>query len=668
MNNFIITISITVAGCKTPSLIGGNILTRITAHDLAKKQKEISVAEFFERNKHILGFGNQTRALITSVKEGVDNGLDACEEANILPDIYVEIKNHEDSECRLIVEDNGPGIVRKQIPHIFGRLLYGSRFHSIRQSRGQQGIGISAVVLYGQLTTGKHAKISSKIEENRPAVVAELAIDTNKNRAEVIGTDTVHWDKPCGTRIEVSIVADYKRGKKYVYDYLQSTSIVNPHAQITYKEPDGTEHIFERTSEVLPKKSVEIKPHPYGIELGTLIKMAKHTKARQLNSFLKTEFSSMGDRTTNTAIEKAGLEKTLNPKSMTREQFLSLHKAFKKVKIMAPSTDCLSPISETLIKRSLKHETKEISPEFIVTASRPPSVYSGQPFQIEVGLVYGGNLPKEEQVKILRFANRVPLLYQQGGCVITQAISSIDWRRYGLTQPSGKGIPTGPAIFLTHVSSTLIPFTSESKEAIADVSEIENEIKLAFRECARKVQHHISKQVKRAKTREKFDLISKILPEIAKKSANMLDKPVPALDAVITKIMDVVWIEDLIEYEKIDRAPVQTTLTGESSEEKIPGTITKSRIMVVNYKRNPQKFNLYAIIPEDAVLGDVSPKPAKVSNNFIKWNLDTIQPANKIDINFELAGLEKGDFDENDLYIENINPSFVIGADKWEGD
>jgi len=643
-------------------------LAQITALELAKKQKEISVAEFFERNKHILGFGNQTRALVTSIKEGVDNSLDACEEASILPDIYVEIKNHDDGECKIIIEDNGPGIVKNQIPHIFGRLLYGSRFHAIRQSRGQQGIGISAVVLYGQLTTGKHAKITSKVAPDRPAVVTELAIDTNKNRAEVISNSTNHWEKPMGTRFEISIIADYKRGKRFVYDYLQSTSIVNPHAQIIYKEPDGTDYTFERTSEILPRKSVEIKPHPYGVELGTLIKIAKNSKSRQLNSFLKTEFSSMGDRTTNATIKEAGLEKTLNPKNMTREQFLALHKAFKKVKIMAPSTDCLSPIGETLIKRSLKHETQEISPEFIITASRPSSVYSGNPFQVEVGLVYGGKLPKEEPVKIMRFANRVPLLYQQGGCVTTTAISSIDWRRYGLSQPSGKGIPTGPAIFLAHISSTQIPFTSESKEAIADVTEIENEVKLAFRECARKVQQHISKKVKRAKTREKFDLITRILPEIAKKSADMLNKPIPSLDKIITKIMDVVWIEDLIEYEKVSREPVQTTLIGNIPQEQKGGTITKSKIMIINYKRSPQKFNLYTIIPDDAVVGEVNPKPAKIANNYIKWCLDTIQPANKIDISFELAGLEKGDFDENDLYIENINPAFVIGADKWEGE
>ncbi len=645
-------------------------MSKVTAQQLAKKQKKISVAEFFEKNKHILGFGNPTRALVTSVKEAVDNGLDACEEANILPDIYVEIKNGEDDELTLIVEDNGPGIVKTQIKHIFGRLLYGSRFHQICQSRGQQGIGISAVVLYSQLSTGRHAVVTSKTSEDRPANIVELAINTNKNRAEVIKYDTIHWDKPQGTRLEAKIIGDYKRGRHYVYEYLQDTSIVNPHARIIFREPDGSEHIFERTAEELPRKAEEIKPHPHGVELGTLIKMAKNTKARKLSSFLKTEFSSMGSRAANDAINKASLEEDLKPDKMSREDFLKLHKAFKKTKVMAPSTDCLSPISEFLIKRSLRHETKEISPEFISTASRSASVYSGNPFQIEVGLVYGGNLPKEEPVKIMRFANRVPLLYQQGGCVTTKAISSIDWRHYGLDQKGGKGIPHGPAILLIHVASTQIPFTSESKEAIAEVDEISKEVQLAFRECARRVRKHIRKKKTRAKTREKFDLITKILPEIAKKSSNMLDRPVPNLDRIVTKIMDVVWIEDLVEYEKVKRQPmVQTTLTDNPGQEgKLKdGTITKSRILVVNYKGKPQSFNLYTVIPKEAVLGHVEPKPTKVTDQYIKWNLEKIEPAGKVDINFELAGLEEDDFDENDLYVEKINPSYVIGADKWEG-
>jgi len=644
-------------------------MAKVTAHDLAKKQREISVAEFFERNKHILGFGNSTRALVTSVKEAIDNSLDACEEVGILPEISVKIKNHEeDDECILIIEDNGPGIVKDQIKHIFGRLLYGSRFHAIRQSRGQQGIGISAVVLYSQLTTGKHAIVSSKIQEDRPAIIMEIAINTTKNRAEVISTKTEHWDKLHGTRIEVPLKSNYTRSKRFIYDYLKNTSIVNPHAQLSFIEPDGSVYNFERTSDVIPKKSIEIKPHPQGIELGTLIKLGKATKSRKLTSFLKTEFVSMGNRTTKLVCEKADLDPELNPNRMKREQFLALHKAFSKVKIMAPPTDCLSPIGETLIRRSLKHETQEISPEFIITASRPATAYSGNPLQVEVGLVYGGNLPKDQSIKIMRFANRVPLLYQQGGCVITQAIASIDWRRYGLEQKSGKGIPSGPAIIMVHIASTQIPFTSESKEAVADIEEIENEIKLALRGCARNVQRHIRKKDRRKKTKDKFLLITKILPEISKKSSSMIGKPMPELEGVITKIMDVVWIEDSVEYETIKGSHVQTTLLHPDIKDHSSNVITKSMIRIANYKQTPQKFFLYAIIPEESVVGNVSPPPDKTTRNYIKWNLDQIQPARKIDVQFELAGLQKGDFDENDLYVEQINPGFVIGADKWEGD
>ncbi len=644
-------------------------MEKLTAHDLAKAQKEISVAEFFERNKHILGFGNLTRALVTTIKEAVDNALDACEDVGILPDIIVKVTNGEDeNECLVAVEDNGPGIVSEQIKHIFGRLLYGSRFHAIRQSRGQQGIGISAVVLYSQLTTGKHAKIMSKIQENLPVVVIELAIDTNKNRGDVINKSLDHWDKTTGTRVEVPIHADYVRGRRYAYDYLRNTSIINPHAKITFVEPDGTTHIFERTSDIIPKKSEEIKPHPQGIELGTLIKIAKNSRARKLSSFLKTEFVSMGSRTTMLVCEKAELDPNMNLTDLTRNQFQNLHRAFKQVKIMAPPMNCLSPITESLIRRSLKQETKEISPEFIITASRPPTAYAGNPFQVEVGLVYGGNLPKDEQIKIMRFANRVPLLYQQGGCIITQAIENIDWRRYGLDQRSGKGIPNGPAIILVHVASTQIPFTSESKEAIADITEIENEIKLALRICARNVERHIRKKVRRKKTRDKFILITKILPEIAKKSASMLDRPVPILDPVITKIMDVIWIEDFIEFETVKGYPVQTTLLESNSEKNSKSMITKSTIAVYNYKPKPQKFTLFAVIPEGAVVWSVSPEPSQKTTHYLKWKIEDIPPAQKIDLTFKLAGLQKGDVDENDLYVANINPANVIGADKWEGE
>ncbi|HHE75762.1 MAG TPA: DNA topoisomerase VI subunit B, partial [Candidatus Aciduliprofundum boonei] len=386
------------------------------AHKMAKKQKEISIAEFFEKNKQILGFDSLTKAMVVSVKEAVDNSLDACEEARILPDILVIVESVGKDEYRIIVEDNGPGIVRKNIPLVFGKLLYGSRFHAIRQSRGQQGIGISAVVLYGQLTTGKPARIISKIREDEVAYEVILTIDTKKNEPKVIKETPIIWDREEGTHVEVTIRGRYIRGKQSILEYLQQTAIVNPHAQITFVDPDGRKIIFKRAADILPQPTREIKPHPYGIELGQLLNMARSTKAYRLTSFLTTEFSRVSPKIAEEICKKAYLYGDMRPKDLTIEEAKRLMESFNKVKLMAPPTDCLSPIGENLIKKGLKNVLGSLKPGFYARPiTREPKVYGGNPFIVEAGLVYGGELPKDQPVKILRFANRVPLLYQQGG-------------------------------------------------------------------------------------------------------------------------------------------------------------------------------------------------------------------------------------------------------------
>lgn len=614
------------------------------AEELAKKQRQISIAEFFERNKQILGFDSLTRALITCVKEAVDNALDACEEAGILPEIKVEIEEYGD-EYKVSVEDNGPGIVKSQIPHVFGRLLYGSRFHSLKQSRGQQGIGISAAVLYSQLTTGKPTVITSKIGEGFPAHRIELIIDTKKNLPRIIKEEMVHWEKKSGTKIELFVRGKYvKNRKQSVYEYLRSTAIVNPHTSIVFIEPDGNEIIFERVVDELPEQPKEIKPHLHGIELGTLLKMCKDTKAKKLTTFLANEFSSVSINKAREIAKIAGLENK-NPNEIGLEEAKKLIESFKKVKMMAPPTDCLSPIGEIYIKKGLRKETMMLSPEFISTDTRQPSVFSGTPFMVETGIVYGGNLPKDERVEILRFANRVPLLYQEGGCVITEVIKDIDWRRYGLEQKGGRGIPYGPAIILVHVASVNIPFTSESKEAIAHIDEIKKEIKLSLQQCARKMKSHLSKKEKKEKVKNKFLLISKILPEIARKSAEMVGKPVPSIDSIISQIMNIVWIEDEI-----------TEKNG----------MLESRIRIINYKDSSQNFILYAEIPDKEKVAEVSPEPAEMKKKVIKWRV-SIKPSEKIEYCFKL-NKDSYDFEENNLYISGINPVNVVGAEKWEGE
>src|SRR3989304_3257184 len=498
----------------------------VIAEELAKKQKAISIAEFFEKNRQILGFDSSPRCLLTSVKEAVDNSLDACEESDILPDIFIKIENKTKNSVTLIVEDNGPGIVKDQIPKVFAKLLYGSRFHSMKQSRGQQGIGISAAVLYSQLTSGRPAKIVSKIDRDAPAHYFELLINTQTNEPEILTDRVIEWDRVRGTRIELEMEAAYIRGKKSVHEYLKDTAIVNPHARITLIEPDNNRVVFERATDKMPVQPEEILPHPAGIELGTLMKMLRYSEREKLAPFLRYSFSRIGLHTAEEISKKAGIDPEKSPQEVTLEEARRLHEAFTKVKISAHPTDCLSPITDELIRKGLE---KEHTIDFIETITRPPSVHSGHPFQIEAGIAYGGNLPKEEKVEILRFANRVPLLYQQGACAITHAVENIKWKNYSLNQP-GETLPTGPAIVLVHVASTHIPFTSESKEAIADIPEMVEEIELALKDLGRRLKLYLSRQDSLARRREKEEIIQKILPRIAKKVGEILDKPAPDID------------------------------------------------------------------------------------------------------------------------------------------
>jgi len=620
------------------------------AHELAKKQKEISVAEFFERNKHILGFDTVTKSMITAVKEGVDNALDACEEAGILPEILVDIKKTGNNECRLIIEDNGPGIVRKQVPKIFGQLLYGSRFHAIRQSRGQQGIGISAVVMYGQFTTGKHAIVRSKIGKEDVAHEFDLVLDTKKNRPHVLREEPKIWEgKEHGTRLEVTLNGKVIRGKQSVYEYLRGTAIVNPHAQITYRDPDRKKYTFERVVSDLPPHVNEIRPHPEGIELGTFLNMLKAAKHNTLKSFLAKEFSSVSYSKAKEICEAAKLDEKRRPKRLDRDQAKALVEAFEKVKFRAPDTSCLSPIGPQLIKKGLKNVLGDMKPSFYSPpVTRPAKVHRGHPFQVEVGIVYGGDLPREGQVEILRFANRVPLLYQQGACACTRAIESIDWRRYGLDQRGGRGIPSGPAVFLIHVASTKVPFTSESKEAIANIPQITEEIQRGLRDCARKLHGHLSKHKRRGKVAEKFDIVQTLIPKIAEKASEIVGKPMPDLAPVITKVMDIVQIQNEIKFSK--------------------GTHTAT-VTLNNYTEKAKKLKLYMVVPDKAAsLLVADPKPSSIDGGRLMWEFKRLLSGDKATITLQLHGLDKKEYDENEIYIDGIDATRLMGAEPLPGD
>ncbi len=514
-----------------------------TAEEMAMDQKEISVAEFFEKNRHLLGFDNPAKALITVVKEGVDNALDACEEAGKLPHLKVNIDDLGDNKYEITLKDNGPGIVKEQMPSIFGKLLYGSKFHSRKQSRGQQGIGISASVLYAQLTTGRPAIITSRTDENSETKRFKLKIDTIKNEPEILKEEELEDGFEPGTEIKIIVEGKYLQRYHSVDEYLKQTAIANPYAHIEYSNPEGEYFNFERVVDELPPEPQEIKPHPYGVELGVLSRMLKGADSNKILSFLQKEFTRIGRTSAEEICTLAEVDPDKTPGKLKHAEQERLLKAMQKVKIQRPPTDCLSPISAQLIEDGLK---KEINAEFVTASSRDPEVYRGNPFQVSCGIAYGGELEQKEneKVKVMRYANKVPLLYQSSSCAITKALEKTDWKRYGLEQPGGNGTPKGPAVIFVHLCSTWVPFTSESKESIARYPKIVKEVKLALQEAARDLRRHLSKKQRGKKEKRRKKIFSNYMPLVLENAVELSGEGKElSIDPIMQRVID----EELVE-------------------------------------------------------------------------------------------------------------------------
>ncbi len=579
---------------------------RETAETMASRQKEISVSEFFAKNRHLLGFDNPRKALLTSVKEAVDNSLDACEEAGILPNVTIVIEdlqpdrpaNAKQSRYRVTIVDNGPGIVRKQIENVFGRLLFGSKFHRLKMSRGQQGIGISAAGMYGLITTGKPMVIHTRPGAKKDVHHIELAMNTKTNRAEVTVDDVLKDKKDAinfppmrlknlsagtrdagflhpehfesGTSVSIELEGRYQKGRGSVDEFLELTAIANPHANIwlvpptrvsadeqedlplgnakkdaTHAEslseeathaaqvaevsaPKGVDPtittiekdgviLFPRATEQLPPETREIKPHPRGIELGILIQMMKDFEASNkrggtLYNFLQEEFSRVSSGKASEFCKAAGATSRTRVADLEPPQIEQLFKAFQDAKLPPPPTDCLAPIG---VRQMLAGMLKGVKAEFYAASSREPDVYRGRPFQIEAAIAFGGELPADDTGRVIRFANRVPLLFQQSACSSFKACVETGWRNYNLSQPRGS-LPQGPIVIMIHMASVWVPFTSESKEAIADYDEIRKEMKLALMECGRKLGTYLRKRQKMQREAARRDVFERYIGEISK--------------------------------------------------------------------------------------------------------------------------------------------------------
>jgi len=366
--------------------------------------------------------------------------------------------------------------------------------------------------------------------------------------------------------VEIELEARYQRGRQSVDDYLEQTAIANPHVTFRYHAPDGREDTYAASIKSLPPAPKSIRPHPYGIELGVLLKMLQDTRARTIMQFLTREFSRISPRVAREILEKVHLEPKRRPSRLDGDAAKGIYQAIQETKIMAPATDCVVPIGQDQLIAGLKHV---VPAAFYTATTRSPAVYRGNPFIIEAAVAYGkpegpaedeadgaaakpqapgkaakaggdgdGDREATQLAKLIRFANRVPLQYQQGACAVYKSVVGLNWKSYGLSQARG-ALPSGDLTIVVHMASVWVPFTSESKEAIASYPEILKEIRLALQECGRKLATHVRKTVRIRQELKKRSYIERYIPAIGEALRDILDLKQREVGRVCDRLRDV---------------------------------------------------------------------------------------------------------------------------------
>ncbi|PIU59038.1 DNA topoisomerase VI subunit B [Candidatus Bathyarchaeota archaeon CG07_land_8_20_14_0_80_47_9] len=484
--------------------------------------EEISAADFFYRNRDIAGFTNPSRAIFAAVRELVENSLDAAESLKIPPDVYVRLSYEGEASAetqiyRLRVEDNGIGIPARHIPSAFGQVLFGSKY-KLKQQRGTFGLGGKMAILYGQITTHQPAYITSSTEMSK-IYMYKLMIDIQRNRPLILDRKVlINKEQWRGTIVEFSLEGDYFRAMPKLLDYFKQTAMVNPYANLTFVDPKGRLYRFTRVTKEMPVPPKETKPHPYGVDVELLQRLIQITPYKNMLEFLKNHFHRVGEITAQKFLVFSNLSPSKNPKKLTHEEIVRLMHMLKKYEeFLPPDASCLSPLGEDLLKAGV---LKELKPEFVVVHQRKPATYAGHPFIVEVGLAYGGEIPKRGNFIIYRFANRIPLLYDEASDVSVRVITAMNWRRYKVS-------PDMPVAILVHICSTKVPYKTVGKEFIADRPEVRREIANGLREVARQIQHFMSKREHVDRERKRLGVFSKYLPKIAQFSTQLAGKQKP---------------------------------------------------------------------------------------------------------------------------------------------
>ena len=496
--------------------------------------KNLTPSEFFRKNKQMLGFTGKIRSLTIVFHELITNSFDACEESGILPEIEIELKRVDKEHYILRHKDNGPGIPEDYVMRVYCSMFSGSKFRNI-QSRGQQGLGCSGCVLLSQMTTGKPARVISCYKENGEikGVKMKFQMDVKKNRGILMEREDYPAEST-GVCIELQFKeVSYSLAEQGAFEYIRRTMIGNPHAKITFRDPSGHKYIFKRAADIVPILPKEVLPHPKGVSADDLMTMAQNTDSRRYKSMLTSSLSRMSNKRVDEISELTKIDMNKRPKDLTFPEAEAIVQCFKKMKFMAPPTDGLIPIGSEQIEKGMKQILK---PEFVTTITRKPVTYQGGvSFIIEAGLAYGGDagrvVKEQRKSEIMRFANRVPLTFDAGSCAITEALKSIDWKRYGL-----RDLDNTPLTLFVNIISTQVPYLSTGKQSVSPEPEIVHEIRQSTMKLARKLQKHLRAK-KAAKEKEKRSKVFEdYVPVIIEEAAKLGETEVPEYQEVLAKV------------------------------------------------------------------------------------------------------------------------------------
>ncbi|MBA0784233.1 hypothetical protein Gotri_001825 [Gossypium trilobum] len=429
----------------------------------------------------------------------------------------------EASFYRVTCRDNGRGMPHDDIPNMFGRVLSGTKY-GLKQTRGKFGLGAKMALIWSKMSTGLPIEISSSMRGQNYLSFCRLDIDIHRNIPHIhLHEKRDNKDKWYGAEIQVVIEGNWTTYRSKILHYMRQMAVITPYAQFLFKfvsdAPDKNVTIkFARRTDVMPPVPVETKHHPSSVDILLIKRLIAETSKQNLMQFLQHEFVNIGKPLAERLIGEMGPEFSpkMAVKSLTDQQIVRIHQLFRQAKFDDPSGDCLSPAGEYNLRLGI---IKELHPDMVATYSGSAQVFEGHPFIVEAGVSVGGKDVKQG-LNIFRFANRIPLLFEQGGDVVTRtALKRISWNNYKINQTQDK-----IGVFVSIVS-TKIPFKGTGKEYIGDdISEIASAVKSAIQQCCIQLKSKIVKKMQAREQQERKRNLSKYIPDASNAVYNVLQE------------------------------------------------------------------------------------------------------------------------------------------------